>query len=412
MKNRILRAIVILVAVAAQAGAGYRIWDLDQRAAAERYTADTFEGQSRQLALGLTELRAALQAYVADGQNPTPWFTTAANLRQSLAGQAGSLRDLARTPGAQGALEGAIETIAAVGKTDARAREYLESLQRLTASDVVFGEAAPQVTKAIDAADVARGHESVASAATLEGIRLQQLYVLGSAAAVTLIALLCLLPFPRRAGTATAGEGEAIEPDQPGSSLGIGHISTTHSTGSHGEGARHEPPAAEPAAARPWPAATVEAAASLAGTADICLALARVQEPRELPAVLEQASALLNAVGIVVWMPEGVFGSLKPALAHGYSPLTITRMGSIPADADNATAIAYKTRVTQAVPADALGNGAVAAPLVTADGCSGVMAAELKAGSHVESARAAATIIAAQLATLISPTTPAAKSHQ
>jgi hypothetical protein len=403
MKNRVLRALVILAVVAAQAGAGYRIWVLEQQAAAERSAADTFERQSRHLALGLTDLRAALQAYVADGQNPAPWLKTAADLRQSLAAQAGSLRDLARTPDAQGALESAVESVAALGKTDARARDYLESAQRLTASDVVFGEAAPQIARAVDATDVARGHESVASATTLERLRVQQLYVLGAAAAVTLIALLVLLPLPRRPDTAAAEA--APESEQPGSSLGISHIPTAHATESNRDGSAHEQPAdASAKGSRP--------VASLAGTADICLALARVQEPRELPAVLEQASALLNAVGIVVWMPEGVFGALKPALAHGYSPLTVTRMGSIPTDADNATAVAYKTRVTQAVPADAQGNGAVAAPLVTADGCSGVMAAELKAGSHVESARAAATIIAAQLATLISPTTPAPKGHE
>jgi hypothetical protein len=119
--------------------------------------------------------------------------------------------------------------------------------------------------------------------------------------------------------------------------------------------------------------------------------------------LLDRAAAVLNAAGLVIWMPDGPGAHLRPTLAHGYAPVVITRMGTIAADADNATAVAFRTQVLQTVPAEGTAPGAVAAPLVTADGCSGVMAAELRAGSPATDVRAVAAIIAAQLATLISP---------
>ena len=52
-------------------------------------------------------------------------------------------------------------------------------------------------------------------------------------------------------------------------------------------------------------------------------------------------------------------------------------------------------------------NGAVIIPLMTSDGCVGVLSAEMKGGSEKdESSQALATIFAAQLATLVA--TPAA----
>jgi len=405
MKNKVLRALMVVVAVAAFGAAGYATWVLEQRVADERSTADTFERQARQLALGLTDLRAALQAFVAEGQNTTPWLKTAGDLHAAATTQTAALRGIARTPDAQGVIEGAMESVAALGKTDQRAREFLESAQRLTVSDIVFGEAAPLTARAIDAIDVARGHESVASATTLEHLRVQQVYALGGAALVAFIALLCLLPLPARLDDAidTPARDSAAE-----AGLGIGHIPAGHGDGGH---RKPEPPASEERPSKPWPSASA-ALTALSGTADICTALAKVQEPRELPALLERAAAVLNAAGIVVWMPDGLAGALKPALAHGYPPHLVTRMGTIPVDADNATAAAFRTKSVQSMPADAQGNAAVAAPLVTADGCSGVLAAELKAGGDATSAASAAAIIAAQLATLISPTAPAAKGHE
>jgi hypothetical protein len=62
--------------------------------------------------------------------------------------------------------------------------------------------------------------------------------------------------------------------------------------------------------------------------------------------------------------------------------------------------------------ADAISNGAVAAPLVTAGGVVGVMAAELKNGGERQHPLLAATaIIAAQIATLVGPPSARTKTE-
>lgn len=407
MKSLVLRSIVVLVAVAATAGAAVKVWDVEHQAAVERNAADTFERQARQFTRGLADVRVALQAYVADGQVVETWQKTAADLYQAASAQATALRDVTRSPEGQGAVEGALEGVAALARTESRAREFLASSQRLSASDVVFSEAAPQVARIVAAVDTARGHESIFTATRLEALRIRQLWWVGGAAAVALLALLLLVPVPRAPAAASEQAADAAEA-QPGSSLGIGHLPST-------PGRPDQAPAGN-AAVHPHRAPPQGPAdgqfISLPATAELCSALARVQEPRELPALLEQAAAVLHAEGIVVWMPDGPGGMLRPALAQGYSPLAVTRMGMIALDADNATAAAFRTRTTQAITPEGGESGAVAAPLVTADGCSGVMAAEIKAGTPVETARAAASIIAAQLSMLISPTSPTGSGHE
>jgi hypothetical protein len=414
MKNTVLRAVVAAVAVAAMAGAGFEVWDLERLSAAERHAADLFERQARLLTLDLANLRADWQAYVADGQNTTAWLTTGAEQYTLVTAHAEALRPLTRSPEGQGLVESAVETIAALSKTDARARDFLASNQRLSASDVVFGEASPQTVKAARAVDVARGQESIASATTLEGLRVWQLYAVGGAAVVVLLAVLMLLPVPKLdEGAALADIGDLAPDTQPATDgLGLGRVTAARARVSGGDDRPLGRPPVADATSPARPAARPSARQlDLAATAELCSALARVVEPRELPALLERAATILDAAGLVVWMPDGPGGALRPALAHGYSPLVVTRMGTLPVDADNATAVAFRTMSAQIVPAEAGANGAVVAPLVTAEGCSGVMAVELNGSSDAEQARAAAAIITAQLATLISPATVPAKRN-
>jgi GAF domain-containing protein len=56
------------------------------------------------------------------------------------------------------------------------------------------------------------------------------------------------------------------------------------------------------------------------------------------------------------------------------------------------------------VATEAHSSGAIVAPLVTSDGCSGTLSVELKEGVRITpQLKAVATILAAQLATLITP---------
>jgi hypothetical protein len=150
----------------------------------------------------------------------------------------------------------------------------------------------------------------------------------------------------------------------------------------------------------------------LGGMAALCVDLARVQHTRALPGLLERAADVLKASGIVLWIADPDGRELTPTVVHGYSPQLAARFGTIARDAENVTASAYRTALLQTMKSDAVSNGAVAAPLVTAGGCVGVMAAEMKdGGERQDTLLAAATIIASQLATLVGPPSARAKTE-
>ena len=142
----------------------------------------------------------------------------------------------------------------------------------------------------------------------------------------------------------------------------------------------------------------------LEAVADLCSSLARVQDTRELQALLERTAKALDAIGVIVWMPDDPQGNLRPVLAHGYASLALSRMGIVHPAADNATATAYRTKSAVVVPAEVLASGAVVVPLISSEGCSGAMAIELREGVEATpQVRAVATIVAAQLATMFTP---------
>jgi hypothetical protein len=146
--------------------------------------------------------------------------------------------------------------------------------------------------------------------------------------------------------------------------------------------------------------------------AALCTDLSRAMDTRALPPALERAARLLNASGLVIWVADPDGRELAPVLAHGYPQNVLTRLGTIPRDAENATAAAFRTGVVQTVRADNGSNGAIAAPLMTPTGPVGVMAAEvLNDGERRETTRAAAAIVAAQLATLMGPPAPRAQGR-
>ncbi len=184
--------------------------------------------------------------------------------------------------------------------------------------------------------------------------------------------------------------------------------------------AAHAAPAPEPPrtpatvsetpAATEAPSGTPEPATDFGAVASLCSDLARVVDTRALPSLLERAANVLDASGIILWIADPDGRELNPIFAQGYPPQLVNRLGTIPRDAPNATAAAFRTSLLQTVRADTISDGAIAAPLVTPGGCVGVMAAEVRHdGECQDTTLAAATIVAAQLATLVGP--PSARSQ-
>jgi hypothetical protein len=146
--------------------------------------------------------------------------------------------------------------------------------------------------------------------------------------------------------------------------------------------------------------------------AKLCADLACVVDTRALPPILERTAGVLDAPGVILWIADPDKRELSPIVTHGYPPSLVARLGTILTDAENATASAFRTGLMQTVHADAVSNGAIAAPLVTPAGCVGVMAAEVRDEGEKDSAKlAAAAIVAAQLATLVGPPSTRAQAR-
>ena len=163
---------------------------------------------------------------------------------------------------------------------------------------------------------------------------------------------------------------------------------------------------AAPVAALPRPTIrpVVNRQPDLSAVAQLCTRLARVLDTEELPPLLEDAAKLLDAVGVIVWVWEPMVSALTPMLSHGYSDVVLAHMTMVRRDEDNAIADAFRSGETRTVCGDEEVTGAVVVPLMAPARCIGVLALELRRGAEQrESIRALATIIAAQLVTLVGP---------
>jgi cytoskeletal protein RodZ len=136
--------------------------------------------------------------------------------------------------------------------------------------------------------------------------------------------------------------------------------------------------------------------------AHLCTEIGRVGDPAQLQPLLQEAAVVLDAIGIIVWIWDAEAEGLRPALVHGYSEKVLAQVPAVKPDAHNATAAAFRSARTSATSGGEHASGALVVPLLTPDGCAGVLAIELQHGrEQVASVRAAATIFAALLAQLI-----------
>ena len=142
----------------------------------------------------------------------------------------------------------------------------------------------------------------------------------------------------------------------------------------------------------------------LPGIADVCTRLACTADEGELRQVVGDAARLLRAVGLIVWVWNPQANALVVGLSHGYDDGMLAQLSRVRMDADNAIAAAFRAAETCVVDSTDQATGAVVVPLLTPCGCAGVLAVELSAG--VEQGPivvSIATILAAQLSTLIGP---------
>lgn len=158
----------------------------------------------------------------------------------------------------------------------------------------------------------------------------------------------------------------------------------------------------DPSAETGAPPVHVERDMDWAAVAWLCTELGRVDSLEGLQVLLQESAGLLDAGGLILWVWDDSSERLKAALAHGYSDKVLAHLPALRRESDNATAAAFRSAQTCAIDASDHDSGALAVPLQTSSGCSGVLAIELRnGGERSQRVRVAATIMAALLARLV-----------
>jgi hypothetical protein len=420
MTSRAVRLTLVFLFVVAMGVCAYLLWMGESRARTESDALAAYQHRAVTTARDVIDLRAAQQAYVAAGQGPQFWGDRVTSAVAALHGHLTALKTASVAPPAQAALDDALSYINDFEAMDRRAREYSRGGQNLLASDIIFADGLQLTTAAARSIDQALGEEAAARTAVVDDVRRRQAFAVGSAAAAALLIVLLLLPQrrPEVIVAAPAASAPAADPadqveigaaiDEGWSRATVARAAAEHQTAaasSHRDATTAEAPPVVAAEPQPPPV-------DLEALAAVCTDLARLADTRSLTAILERAAATLDANGIVLWISDPDGRELSPIITHGYTPHIVTRLGTILRDAPNATAAAFRTSLLQTVKTDAVSNGAIAAPLVTSGGCVGVMAAEVRAKGEQDAAKlAAATIVAAQIATLVGPPSSRAPSR-
>ena len=385
MKSRALRFALHALFAVVLVAAAYVVWQKESEGLRAANASHAFDERALVVARSFLEIKSAQPGYVAAGQGDDYWVsrvdTLLAGAREGLT----ALKPLARVGQSQSEIDAALADLEDFEQMDRRAREYVRGGQRLLASDLVFSDGIEKMDGAVAAMERARLAENTATQETIASLRREELLTAAAAAALALLIVFILTPLPATDAESKELSSKAAPPAAAARTLP----------------ARTIAPAPVPSTPAVKPAAAV---VDLAGIATLCSDLTRVTDTRALPGALERAATLLNASGLVIWIADPDRRELAPVIAHGYPQHLVTRLGTIPRDAQNATAAAFRTGLMQIVKADAVSQGAIAAPLLSPSGPLGVMAAELlQDGERRDATRAAITIVAAQLSTLMGP---------
>lgn len=409
--NRHGARVLLVVSCLLAAAAVFQSFRFSQSQQVDHERALGVERATSALIVALTEMRGAQMAYLATGQGPEFWMRRSTELATQVESGIARLRGSATAPEAVSRLDAAAVALGDLVQTDNRARVAIESDQRFLASDIIFSDgvtSAQQVHESlVSVRDIERGFIEAA----LERERMMQLSLFPGALVLVLISawIAGRSGRPRPTVRSEAEEVAQMLRDLPPpvKAPGVSVVTT--------------PPVATPPAriVTPAPAAPVAPPATLPVTgninlsdaAELCVDLARVIDARDMPGLLQRAARTLDATGIIVWVVDTHGATLTPALAHGYPGRVLAKLGALDVNADNVTALSFRSMRPQSMPG-AGNNGAssaIAVPLVTAEGCNGVLAAEVPGAQPDEGCVAVARILAAQLATMLTPIEPSAQ---
>jgi hypothetical protein len=363
MRSRAGRFLVLVILLASGGVAAWSSWNASQHILQLDSRQRDLSARIDQLLATLDAVTAAQQSYVTLSPELDP--SRVPELIGLIRSETEHLRPDVRSPEAGRALQSVDAAAATLQNVEARAQEHMRLGQDLMAADLIVSEGRVSAEAIASSLRMLRAGENDADA-TARADTLDVSWTVGVAVA-TLWALGMIL-LTRASGR---GVGEDTQSQVAPQSL------RTMSTP-----VEEPPPAAHP---------------DLQTAAAVCTAMGRLTSAEDLPALLQQAAAVLNASGVVVWMAAGE--ELFAAAAFGYPAQVIGRLGPINRSAINATAAAWRTGSLQAVSGDPGARGALAAPMLGPDRCIGVLAVETAVGQDTDAATRAVTMMfAAQLA--------------
>jgi hypothetical protein len=387
--------------------AGFLIFRSETQITARRSALRAFDQHAHDATDALSDLRASQQAYVAAGQGVNFWMPKVAATQATVVSAIDALNQSANAA-ARTILDQAAATISDFGKVDQRARDYLKGGQPLMAADVIFTEGSEAAATTARQVETARLEEHQAHDAAEAAARKEEAIVAAAAAAFAGITLLFMIPVPQPMPSVV----ERLTSLTMTPPLIARPVAVASPAASASSAAAPSASAAAPPAPTVAPSA---AGTALRAAADLATDFGRLRDLSDLTRLLGRAADMMDASGLMVWMGNAEGADLRPVLAHGYSEKMLARIPPVAQSADNAAAAAYRSATTQVVGSKPGGsNGAVVAPIISADGCIGALSAEIRGGGEgSDSVRALAVIFASHLAGVLATTTaPAAEIDQ
>ena len=391
MFRRSVRIACLVVGLLATAGLTYRALQDEDALNRERQSAaktTTAIVQSTEL---LLDLRASMHAYVAPGQGLPFWGKRAQEkidqLRQSLL-------DLDRQVPSVGSLTASLKAVDELTAAERRARTCVSRGEMQLAGDVIFTDVKDLVsatTEELESIRIAlpREHEKRSAA-----IRQEQIALAGAALAVWIAIALLLTPTEQTVAVKDPAEWRNELKETLKKPIPVAPEPVVVS----------QAPVVAAAPAAPVAPASPETLVALQQVSEICSDLSALADPGALEGALARVNTVLNATGLIVWIASADGGTLSPVATHGFDPKLVARIGKINRDGTNLTATAFRENGARISPATPAAPAAIAVPMYSPTGPSGVLSVELKGGQNADDAKVAvSTIIAAQLATLAMP---------
>src|SRR6185503_6954273 len=171
MNNTVARVAVFIAALAALAAGGLVIFDAEQNLRARQSAGAAFDARAQGVAADLVRLRAAQQAYVAEGQGTDYWMAQSADALSNVDRDLAALAVDASGEATRSAIQSASGVLEDFRKLDVKIRQYVKGRQALMASDVIFTESLAKGATVAERLAAARANEASLNDAAIDGRR-------------------------------------------------------------------------------------------------------------------------------------------------------------------------------------------------------------------------------------------------